>query len=101
MPVLRILCYNGGIVTWTFVSLTTVKFRALILSMSLSYITGIFIPMIFYDICLFPAQFCYIIVYIRKDKVNVNLTLRLAVYQESIHLGIKSFETWEEIFFFN
>jgi hypothetical protein len=31
MPVLRILCYNGSLVIWTAVSLTTSKFKPLIL----------------------------------------------------------------------
>jgi hypothetical protein len=30
MPILRILCYNGSLVTWTVVSLTTAKFNPLI-----------------------------------------------------------------------
>jgi hypothetical protein len=29
MPILRILCYNGSLVTWTVVSLTTAKFKPL------------------------------------------------------------------------
>jgi hypothetical protein len=32
MPILCILCYNGSSVTWTVVSLTTVKFKPLIFS---------------------------------------------------------------------
>jgi hypothetical protein len=32
MPILRILCYNGSLVTWTVVGLTTVKFKPLILT---------------------------------------------------------------------
>jgi hypothetical protein len=34
MPILRILRYNGSLVTWTVVSLTTAKFKPLIFSMS-------------------------------------------------------------------
>jgi hypothetical protein len=34
MPILRILCYNGSLVTWTVVSLTTSKFKFLIFSVS-------------------------------------------------------------------
>jgi hypothetical protein len=34
MSILRILCYNGSLVTWTAVSLTTAKFKPLILSFS-------------------------------------------------------------------
>jgi hypothetical protein len=29
MPILRILCYNGNLVTWTVVSLITAKFKPL------------------------------------------------------------------------
>jgi hypothetical protein len=62
MPIWRILCYNGSLVTWTVVSLTTAKFKPLVFSMSgftLSYIANMFILMILYDFCLLPAQFCY------------------------------------------
>jgi hypothetical protein len=31
MPILRILCYNGSLVTWTVVGLTTAKFKPLLL----------------------------------------------------------------------
>jgi hypothetical protein len=59
MPVLRILCYNGNLATWTFISLmTTTKFKPLIFSMSgfaLSYTANMFILMILYDFCLLPA----------------------------------------------
>jgi hypothetical protein len=34
MPILRILCYNGSLVTWMVASLTTSKFKPLIFSMS-------------------------------------------------------------------
>jgi hypothetical protein len=49
MPFLHILCYNGSLVTWTVVSLTTAKFKPLIFSMSgftLSYTANMFILMI-------------------------------------------------------
>jgi hypothetical protein len=68
MPSLRILCNNGSLVTWTIVSLTT-AFKPLIFSISdfaLSYTANLFVLMILYDFCLFPAQFCYIILYMRK-----------------------------------
>jgi hypothetical protein len=35
MPILRNLCYNGSLVTWTVVGLTTAKFKPLIFSRSL------------------------------------------------------------------
>jgi hypothetical protein len=60
MPILRILRYNGSLVTWTVLSLTTVKFKPLIFSMSgfaLSYTTNMFILIILYDFCLLLAQF--------------------------------------------
>jgi hypothetical protein len=31
MPILRILCYNGSLVTWTVVGLTTAKFKPLLI----------------------------------------------------------------------
>jgi hypothetical protein len=65
MPSLRILCYNGSLVTWTVVSLASAKFKLLIFSVSgfaLSYTANMFILMILCDFCLSPAQFCYIIV---------------------------------------
>jgi hypothetical protein len=52
-----------------FVSLTAAKFKPLIFSTSgftFSYAVNMFILMILYDLCLLPAQFCYIILYIRK-----------------------------------
>jgi hypothetical protein len=39
MPILRILCSNGNLFAWTVVSLTTAKFKPLILLHSESYIT--------------------------------------------------------------
>jgi hypothetical protein len=71
MPILCILCYNG---TWLAVSLTTAKFKSLILSMSgfaLSYTMNMSILLILYDFCLLPAQFYYIILYIGKVKSRV------------------------------
>jgi hypothetical protein len=65
MPILRILCYNSSLVTWTVVSLTTAKLKPPIFSMSsfaFSYNVNMFIFMILCDFCLLPAQFCYIIV---------------------------------------
>jgi hypothetical protein len=63
MPILRILCYNGSVVTWTVVSLTTAKFKSLIFSIygfTLSYTANTFILMILYDFCLLPAQFYWL-----------------------------------------
>jgi hypothetical protein len=54
---LCILCYNGSLVTWTVVSLTTAKFKPLIFSTSgfaLSYAVNMFILMILYDFWLLP-----------------------------------------------
>jgi hypothetical protein len=68
MPILRILCYNDSLITWMVVSITTAKFKPLILSMSrfaLSYTANMSILVILYDLGLLLAQFCYIIVYIR------------------------------------
>jgi hypothetical protein len=33
-------------------------------------------------------------------KVKVKVTLRLAVYRQSVHLGVKPLETHDQIFFF-
>jgi hypothetical protein len=58
MPILRILRYNGSLVTWTVVGLTTAKFKPLIFSMpgfTLSYTSNMFILMILYDFRLLPA----------------------------------------------
>jgi hypothetical protein len=49
-----ILCYNGSLVTWTVVSLTTAKFKPLIFSVfgfALSYTANMFILVILYDFC--------------------------------------------------
>jgi hypothetical protein len=73
VPILRIICYNGSLVTRSVVSLPTAKFKPLIISMSgftLSYTPNMFILMILYDFCLLPVQFYYIILYIRKLCAN-------------------------------
>jgi hypothetical protein len=52
MPVLLMLHYNGSLVSWTVVSLTTAKFKPLIFSMAdyaLSYTANLFILMILQD----------------------------------------------------
>jgi hypothetical protein len=54
-----ILCYNGSLVTWTVISLTTAKFKPLIFYMSgfaLSYTANMFGLIIVYDFCLSSAQ---------------------------------------------
>jgi hypothetical protein len=69
MLILHILCYNSSLVTWSVMKLTTAKFKPLIFSVSvfiLSYTANMFILMILYDFCLFPAQFCYVIIYVWK-----------------------------------
>jgi hypothetical protein len=86
MPILRILCYNGSLVTRTVVGLSTANFKHLIFSMSdftLSYTVNIFILMILYDFSSFPAQFCYIIVYIRKVESCVQIEDRYAHWKIS------------------
>jgi hypothetical protein len=90
MPILRILCYNGSLVTWTVVSLTTAKFKPLTFSTSgftLSYTANIFILMILYDFCLLRAQFCYL----PKSKSKLCYDWRSAgqsVLEKSTHLGL-------------
>jgi hypothetical protein len=81
MHIIRILCYNDSLVIWKVVSLTTGKFMPLVFSMSsfvLSYTANTFILMILCDFCLLPAQFCYIIVYIRKVESRMKITDRCA-----------------------
>jgi hypothetical protein len=55
MTILYILCYNGSLVTWTVVSLTTTKFKHLIFSMSgftLFCTANMYVLMIPYEFCL-------------------------------------------------
>jgi hypothetical protein len=81
--ILRVLCYNGKLITWTVLSLTTAKFKPPIFSMSgfaLSYTANMFIRMILYDFCL--------MVYIRKVESRVQIacappSLSLLYFTES------------------
>jgi hypothetical protein len=87
-PILRILCYNGSLVTWTAVSLTTTKFKPLIQVFSmpgftLSYIANMFILIILYDLCFLPAKFCHIIIYIRKVESRMQNADRCAPWKIS------------------
>jgi hypothetical protein len=61
IPILFTLCYNGSLVNWTVVILTAAKFKPFIFSVSGS---RLFVLMVLYDLCLWPAQFCCIIIYI-------------------------------------
>jgi hypothetical protein len=86
MSVLRILRYNDSLVTWIVVSLTTAEFKSLIFSVSgiaVSYTANIFILVILYDFRLLPAQFCYLIVYIRKVQSRVQIPYRYAPWEIS------------------
>jgi hypothetical protein len=77
MPILHILCYNGSLVTWMVISLTTAKFKPLIFPMfgfNLSYTAN----MILYDFCLLPLQFCYIITEISRSRSLLPATRRHA-----------------------
>jgi hypothetical protein len=52
IPILRNLCYNDSLITWTVVSLTTFKFKPLIFCMSVvafSYTANMFILMILWE----------------------------------------------------
>jgi hypothetical protein len=52
MHILRILCYNGSLVTSMVVNLTTAKFKPLVFSMSdiaLSHTANMFMLLILYD----------------------------------------------------
>jgi hypothetical protein len=76
MPILFRLRYNRSLVTSTVRSLTAAEFKPLIFSLSgfaLLYAANMFVLMIFYDLCLLPAQFRYIIVYIRKVESRVQI----------------------------
>jgi hypothetical protein len=95
MPTLRILCYNGSLVTSTVISLTTAKFKCLIFSMSgfaLSYTENMFILIILYDFCWLPAQFYYVNLYIRKVEwliqVKVQSSKLLLVLASTVVLGL-------------
>jgi hypothetical protein len=62
-------------------SLTTAKFKPPKFSVSvfvLSYAANMVILMILYDLCLLSAQFCYIIIYIRKVESRVQIADRCA-----------------------
>jgi hypothetical protein len=86
MPILHILCCNGCLVTWTVVSLTTSKFKPLIFSY-------VWLHLVLYrehvhssdpyDFYLFPAQFCYIIIYIWKVRSCVHIADRCAPWKIS------------------
>jgi hypothetical protein len=59
LPILFSLCYNGSLVTWKAVSLTTSKFNPLIFLMSgfaLSCAADLAILMILYDFCLIVGR---------------------------------------------
>jgi hypothetical protein len=51
--------------------------------LTLSYTANMFILMTLYDFCLSPAQFCYIIVYIRKVERCVQIADRCAPWKIS------------------
>jgi hypothetical protein len=54
MPILRVLCYNGSLVTWTVVSLTTTKFQPLAFSTS-----GLALPYSANMLVLMTYYYCY------------------------------------------
>jgi hypothetical protein len=60
MPILRVFRYNGTLVTFTVVRLTTAKFKPLKFTVSdftFSYTANVFILMILYDLCLLLHNF--------------------------------------------
>jgi hypothetical protein len=84
MPILFILHYNSSLVTSMVISLTIIKFKTLIFSVSgfaLSYTTNIFILIILHDFYLSPAEFCYIIIYLWKIEICVQITDRCEPWQ--------------------
>jgi hypothetical protein len=66
--------------------LAVAKFKPLIFSVAvfaLSCAVNMFIPMILYDFCFLPAQFCYIIVYIWKVETHVQIADQCASWEIS------------------
>jgi hypothetical protein len=62
MPILRLLCYNGSLVTWTVVGLTTAKFKPLIFSLWLHHI--LYPEYVhFYDFVWYLLVACTILLY--------------------------------------
>jgi hypothetical protein len=52
-------------------------------SFTLSYTANMFIHIILYDFCFFPAQFCHIIVYMRKVESRTKIAYRYAPWKVS------------------
>jgi hypothetical protein len=62
---------------WQLVSLTAAKIKPLIIFVSrlaLSYAVNLVTLMILYDLCLLPAQFYHIIIYMWKAESCVQIT---------------------------
>jgi hypothetical protein len=106
MSNLSILCYNVGLDTRTFVSLSAAKFyKPLIFSMSgfaLSYNENTFILKILYDICLLRAQFCYVVVQIRKVERRVQIADRcepwiISIGAENLSCTRYDFMVWLKV----
>jgi hypothetical protein len=84
--------------------LTTTKFKPLIFSLSgftLSFAANMFILIILYGLCLLHAQFCYIIVCIRKVVKDVQIEDRCAPWKTSSGVEILAFQAlqFEEVGF--
>jgi hypothetical protein len=74
--------YNGYVVTWKVLRLTTAKIKPLVFSVigfTFSDVANICIFLILYDLCLLPAQFRYLNVYIRYLESHVHLSDRCAL----------------------
>jgi hypothetical protein len=81
MPYFWYFPYNGSLVTWTVICLTTAKFKPFIfrvLGFALSNGVNIFVIMILYDLCLLPALFCYVIIYKWDLESQVQIANRCA-----------------------
>jgi hypothetical protein len=79
MPILRILCYNGSLVIWSVIRLTTKKFKPLTFSMSgftLSYTANIFIRMILYDFCVSPEAIVFLFQLVVPTRPAYNISAR-------------------------
>jgi hypothetical protein len=89
MPLLLTVYCNSSPDTWTVVSLTSVRFKPLIFSVSgfcLPYAANIFFITTLYGFCCLPAPFRYVIVLYRCFKKRfTNITVR-RVLRKRLHL---------------
>jgi hypothetical protein len=103
MPNLRILCYNGSLVIWTVVSLTTAKFKPLIFSMSgftLSLLSACTICLL-YNLA-YPWKMFAVCEYPRKCLLLARSNgLVSKILQTSNYITMDMFNTWRWFVFKN